>query len=120
MVKQFGLEIINNKKNMNKLIDAANKYEDKEYYVVDGNYTTDAVVNAFLSGANWQNNNMWNLANNLPETNNGRTLCEVIVLGFDYRTHIALNTDVENLFKSGNIIAWMYVPVFNAENYLNP
>ena len=52
---------------MYKLIDAANKYEDKEYYVVDGNYTSDAIVNAFLSGANWQNNNMWNLANKKHE-----------------------------------------------------
>ena len=66
----------------------------------------------FIKGAEWQLNNAWNLSDNLPEIDNGQLLYEVVVLCKDYRNRIVTNIEVENLFKSGDIIPWMDIPAF--------
>ena len=67
---------------------------------------------SFVKGAEWQLNNAWNLSDNLPEIDNGQLLYEVVVLCKDYRNRIVANIEVEGLFKSGDIIAWMDIPEF--------
>ena len=44
---------------MNKLEEAAREYENKEIFVLDGEYTKESVVNAFITGAEWQKSNLW-------------------------------------------------------------
>lgn len=67
---------------------------------------------SFVKGAEWQLNNVWNLSDNLPEIDNGQLLYEVVVLCKDYRNRIVVNIEVEGLFNSGDIIAWMDIPAF--------
>ena len=44
---------------MNKLEETAREYENKEIFVLDGEYTKESVVNAFITGAEWQKSNLW-------------------------------------------------------------
>ena len=44
---------------MNKLEEAAREYENKEIFVLDGEYTKESVVNAFITGGEWQKSNLW-------------------------------------------------------------
>ena len=104
-------DLINEKK-LSVLEEAAKEYENKEIFVLDGEYTKESVINAFIAGAEWQLSNAWNLSDYLPETDNGQLLYEVVVLCKDYRNRIVANIEVEGLFKSDEIIAWMDIPLF--------
>ena len=48
-----------NEKKLSVLEEAARKYENKERFVLDREYTRESVINAFIAGAEWQKNNMW-------------------------------------------------------------
>lgn len=48
-----------NEKKLSVLEEAARKYENKERFVLDREYTRESVINAFIAGAEWQRNNMW-------------------------------------------------------------
>ena len=51
-------ELMNEKK-LSVLEKAAKEYENKEIFVLDGEYTKESVVNAFITGAEWQKSYMW-------------------------------------------------------------
>ena len=48
-----------NEKKPSVLEEAAKEYENKEIFVLDGEYTKESVINAFIAGAEWQNKNVW-------------------------------------------------------------
>jgi hypothetical protein len=49
----------------------------------------------------------------LPETNEGQSLYEVIVVTPDIRFLVVINTEVEHLVGLLGITHWMYIPEFN-------
>ena len=94
---------------MSKLEEAANAFASSETL---SEYENSLCVSSFVAGAEWQLSNAWNLSDCLPETDNGQLLYEVVVLCKDYRNRIVVNIEVESLFKSDEIIAWMDIPLF--------
>ena len=48
-----------NEKKLSVLEEAAKEYENKDIFVLDGEYTKESVINAFIAGAEWQNKNVW-------------------------------------------------------------
>ena len=71
----------------------------------------------FASGVEWQKKQSpWiNVKDRLPETNEGQSLYEVIVVTPDIRFLVVINTEVEHLVGLLGITHWMYIPEFNEE-----
>lgn len=69
----------------------------------------------FVRGAEWQaNQSPWiSVEEQLPETNDGQSLYEVIVAIYDRRFQVVINTEVEHLVGLLGVTHWMPIPKFN-------
>ena len=69
----------------------------------------------FVQGANWQEKQSpWiSVEKQLPETNDGQSLYEVIVATSDRRFQVVINTEVEHLVGLLGVTHWMPIPKFN-------
>lgn len=69
----------------------------------------------FVQGANWQEKQSpWiSVEEQLPETNDGQSLYEVIVATSDRRFQVVINTEVEHLVGLLGVTHWMPIPKFN-------
>lgn len=70
---------------------------------------------AFMAGARWQSDQSpWiSVEEQLPETNNGQSLYEVIVATSDRIFQVVINTEVEHLVGLLGVTHWMPIPKFN-------
>lgn len=68
----------------------------------------------FQCGAGWQaKQSPWISVNEqLPETNDGQSLYEVIVATSDRRFQVVINTEVEHLVGLLGVTHWMPIPKF--------
>lgn len=71
--------------------------------------------NAFEVGAEWHaKQSPWiNVEERLPETNDGQSLYEVIVVTSDRRFLVVINTEVEHLVGLLGVTHWMPIPSFD-------
>lgn len=74
-----------------------------------------AINMAREEGAEWQaNQSPWiSVEEQLPETNDGQSLYEVIVATSDRRFQVVINTEVEHLVGLLGVTHWMPIPKFN-------
>lgn len=75
----------------------------------------DEFKEGFLSGAEWHaNQSPWiSVEDRLPETNDGQSLYEVIVVTSDRRFLVVINTEVEHLVGLLGVTHWMPIPSFD-------
>lgn len=85
--------------------------------VIDGElaYQGQAMLNMFRKGGQWQSKQSpWiSVKEQLPETNDGQSLYEVIVATSDRRFLVVTNTEVEHLVGLLGVTHWMPIPKFN-------
>ena len=69
----------------------------------------------FASGVEWQKKQSpWiNVEERLPETNDGQSLYEVIVVTSDRRFLVVINTEEEHLVGLLGVTHWMPIPSFD-------
>lgn len=69
----------------------------------------------FCQGAQWQaKQSPWiSVEEQLPDTDNGQSLYEVLVKTCDGRYNVACNVSVEFLAEKGEVTHWMPIPEFN-------
>ncbi|MEQ3305112.1 DUF551 domain-containing protein [Bacteroides xylanisolvens] len=69
----------------------------------------------FRAGAEWHaKQSPWiNVEERLPETNDGQSLYEVIVVTSDRRFLVVINTEVEHLVGLLGVTHWMPIPSFD-------
>lgn len=69
----------------------------------------------FVQGAEWHaKQSPWiRVEDRLPETNDGQSLYEVIVVTADRRFLVVINTEVEDLIGLLGVTHWMYIPSFD-------
>ena len=69
----------------------------------------------FRAGAEWHTKQSpWiNVEERLPETNDGQSLYEVIVVTSDRRFLVVINTEVEHLVGLLGVTHWMPIPSFD-------
>lgn len=69
----------------------------------------------FVQGAEWHaKQSPWiRVEDRLPETNDGQSLYEVIVVTADRRFLVVINTEVEHLIGLLGVTHWMYIPSFD-------
>lgn len=82
---------------------------------LDYPYDDIDMINAFEAGAEWHaNQSPWiNVEERLPETNDGQSLYEVIVVTSDRRFLVVINTEVEHLVGLLGVTHWMPIPSFD-------
>ena len=70
---------------------------------------------AFIAGAEWkEKQSPWiSVKERLPETDNGQSLYEVIVVTGDKRFLVVINTEVELLIGLLGVTHWMSIPKIN-------
>ena len=70
---------------------------------------------SFIAGAKWQaKQSPWiSVEERLPETNDGQSLYEVIVVTSDRRFLVVINTEVEHLVGLLGVTHWMPIPSFD-------
>ena len=73
------------------------------------------VVEVFASGVEWQKKQSpWiSVKEQLPETNDGQSLYEVVVVTSDRRFLVVVNIEVEHLVRLLGVTHWMNIPQFN-------
>ena len=115
---------------MNKLEEAAREYENKEIFVLDGEYTKESVVNAFITGAEWQKSNLWFdiKKDGYPEYEKSNNLalkkyivraeCENMCIKESVTISFLINPCKFNIEMNSNIAKvrvthWMQIPEFN-------
>lgn len=78
-------------------------------------YNADAMLNMFRKGAGWHaRQSPWiSVEERLPETNDGQSLYEVIVVTSDRRFLVVINTEVEHLVGLLGVTHWMPIPSFD-------
>lgn len=78
-------------------------------------YDRNAMLNMFRKGAEWHaKQSPWiNVEERLPETNDGQSLYEVIVVTSDRRFLVVINTEVEHLVGLLGVTHWMPIPSFD-------
>ena len=69
----------------------------------------------FIQGAEWHAKQIpWiSVEERLPETNDGQSLYEVIVVTSDRRFLVVINTEVEHLVGLLGVTHWMPIPSFD-------
>ena len=69
----------------------------------------------FIQGAEWHaKQSPWiSVEERLPETNDGQSLYEVIVVTSDRRFLVVINTEVEHLVGLLGVTHWMPIPSFD-------
>ena len=69
----------------------------------------------FASGVEWQKEQSpWiSVKEQLPETNDGQSLYEVVVVTSDRRFLVVVNIEVEHLVRLLGVTHWMNIPQFN-------
>lgn len=69
----------------------------------------------FASGVEWQKKQSpWiSVKEQLPETNDGQSLYEVVVVTSDRRFLVVVNIEVEHLVRLLGVTHWMNIPQFN-------
>ena len=69
----------------------------------------------FIQGAEWHaKQSPWiSVEDRLPETNEGQSLYEVIVVTSDRRFLVVINTEVEHLVGLLGVTHWMPIPSFD-------
>ena len=69
----------------------------------------------FRDGAEWHaKQSPWiSVEERLPETGDGQSLYEVIVVTADRRFLVVINTEVEHLIGLLGVTHWMYIPSFD-------
>lgn len=69
----------------------------------------------FASGVEWQKKQFpWiSVKEQLPETNDGQSLYEVVVVTSDRRFLVVINTEVEHLVGLLGVTHWMPIPSFD-------
>ena len=69
----------------------------------------------FASGVEWQKKQSpWiSVKAQLPETNDGQSLYEVVVVTSDRRFLVVVNIEVEHLVRLLGVTHWMNIPQFN-------
>ena len=93
---------------MNKLEESAREYENKEIFVLDGEYTKESVINAFIAGSEWQKNNMWI---NINDRNNAIPNDKDILIRMSNGEVRRYNEDWESEFAIDGIVThWMPIP----------
>lgn len=75
----------------------------------------DEFKEGFIAGAEWHATQYsWiRVKDRLPETNDGQSLYEVIVVTADRRFLVVINTEVEHLIGLLGVTHWMYIPSFD-------
>ena len=78
-------------------------------------YQQQAMLNMFQKGVEWKaRQSPWiNIEDRLPETGDGQSLYEVIVVTADRRFLVVINTEVEHLIGLLGVTHWMYIPSFD-------
>lgn len=78
-------------------------------------YDRNAILNMFRKGAEWHaKQSPWiSVEERLPETNDGQSLYEVIVVTSDRRFLVVINTEVEHLVGLLGVTHWMPIPSFD-------
>ena len=78
-------------------------------------YDRNAMLNMFRKGAEWHaKQSPWiSVEERLPETNDGQSLYEVIVVTSDRRFLVVINTEVEHLVGLLGVTHWMPIPSFD-------
>lgn len=84
-------------------------------------YDRNAMLNMFQKGAEWHaKQSPWiNVEERLPETNDGQSLYEVIVVTSDRRFLVVINTEVEHLVGLLGVTHWMPIPSFDERREAN-
>ena len=75
----------------------------------------DEFKEGFIAGAEWHaKQSPWiSVEERLPETNDGQSLYEVIVVTSDRRFLVVINTEVEHLVGLLGVTHWMPIPSFD-------
>lgn len=75
----------------------------------------DKFKEGFIAGAEWHaKQSPWiSVEERLPETNDGQSLYEVIVVTSDRRFLVVINTEVEHLVGLLGVTHWMPIPSFD-------
>lgn len=78
-------------------------------------YDRNAMLNMFRKGAEQHaKQSPWiSVEERLPETNDGQSLYEVIVVTSDRRFLVVINTEVEHLVGLLGVTHWMPIPSFD-------
>lgn len=78
-------------------------------------YDRNAMLNMFRKGTEWHaKQSPWiSVEERLPETNDGQSLYEVIVVTSDRRFLVVINTEVEHLVGLLGVTHWMPIPSFD-------
>ena len=115
-------ELMNEKK-LSILEEAAKEYENKEIFVLDGEYTKESVINAFLAGAEWQKNNLWiSVEEELPYadkpcfviTKNNKCSVSSMYIPKDCHGNVLGEKEWKgSLSFKESIVSWMPIPEFN-------
>lgn len=116
-------QIIQINKIMKQTLEEAAKQELISSYAVVGDrggftellYNYNAMLNMFRKGAEWHaKQSPWiRVEDRLPETNDGQSLYEVIVVTADRRFLVVINTEVEHLVGLLGVTHWMPIPSFD-------
>lgn len=86
-------------------------------FTLYGQYAGGTPLECFKSGAEWADahpKSPWiSVKEQLPYTDNGQSLYEVLVRTCDGRYNVACNVSVESLAGKGEVTHWMPIPEFN-------
>ena len=93
-----------------KVISGKLSVVNKIYESIDKSYNK-----VFASGVEWQKKQSpWiSVKEQLPETNDGQSLYEVVVVTSDRRFLVVVNIEVEHLVRLLGVTHWMNIPQFN-------
>lgn len=103
------------------LEEAARKYADANCWIPEELHDSEIpdyiehFAKHFIAGAEWHaKQSPWiSVEERLPETNDGQSLYEVIVVTSDRRFLVVINTEVEHLVGLLGVTHWMYIPSFD-------
>lgn len=110
------LEELKNEEDMKQTLEeAAKEYADGQYDPDDRGILYRDTQKDFIAGAEWKaKQSPWiRVEDRLPETNDGQSLYEVIVVTADRRFLVVINTEVEHLIGLLGVTHWMYIPSFD-------
>ena len=103
------------------LEEAARKYADANCWIPEELHDSEIpdyiehFAKHFIAGAEWHaKQSPWiSVEERLPETNEGQSLYEVIVVTSDRRFLVVINTEVEHLVGLLGVTHWMPIPSFD-------
>lgn len=110
------LEELKTEKDMKQTLEeAAKEYADGLYDPDDRGVLYKETQKDFMAGAKWHAKQpLWiSVEERLPETNDGQSLYEVIVVTSDRRFLVVINTEVEHLVGLLGVTHWMPIPSFD-------